>query len=70
MGHEALVEKAMKSELFTSPRLAGDLREFLAVHRPTALALAAEARERGVQTVYFTGSGGSVVSDVLGQVPE
>jgi fructoselysine 6-phosphate deglycase len=59
MDHDALVEQAIESELFTSPRLAADLRTFLAEHRPAALALAAEARERGIETVYFTGSGGS-----------
>src|ERR1700716_1850964 len=56
---EALVEHAKCSELFTSPRLADDLRRFLRDHRPAALALAAEAVERGIETVYFTGSGGS-----------
>ena len=56
---DALVERATRSELFTSPRLADDMRRFLADHRPAALALAAEAVERGIETVYFTGSGGS-----------
>jgi fructoselysine 6-phosphate deglycase len=58
-GMDALVERAQQSELFTSPRLADDLRRFLRDHRPAALALAAEAVERGIETVYFTGSGGS-----------
>ena len=56
---DSLVEEAMKSELFTTPQLADDLRRFLDQHRPAALALAAEARERGIKTVFFTGSGGS-----------
>ncbi|HEY5144389.1 MAG TPA: SIS domain-containing protein [Solirubrobacteraceae bacterium] len=56
---DALVEQATRSELFTSPRLAADLRRFLEDHRPAALALAAEARERGITSVFFTGSGGS-----------
>jgi fructoselysine-6-P-deglycase FrlB-like protein len=56
---DSLVEHAMQSELFTSPRLATDLQRFLDDHRPAALALAAEAHERGIQTVYFIGSGGS-----------
>src|SRR5947209_20212896 len=59
MNHDALVERAMESELFTAPRLAADLRTFLSTHRPVALKLAAEARERGIETVYYTGSGGS-----------
>ena len=60
MNHlDSLVEQATQSELFTSPRLASDLQRFLDEHRPTALALAAEAHERGIRTVYFTGSGGS-----------
>jgi fructoselysine 6-phosphate deglycase len=59
MDHDALVEQAMQSELFTGPRLAGDLRTFLSAHRPAALGLAADAIERGLDTVYFTGSGGS-----------
>lgn len=59
MDHDALVEQAMQSELFTAPRLAADLRLFLSAHRPAALALAAEARARGIDTVYYTGSGGS-----------
>ena len=57
--HDALVEQATHSELFTGPRLAADLRNFLSVHRPAALALAAQAIERGVETVYYAGSGGS-----------
>jgi fructoselysine 6-phosphate deglycase len=56
---ESLVERAVLSELFTAPRLAADLQRFLDEHRPAALALAARAHERGVRTVYFTGSGGS-----------
>lgn len=56
---ESLVEQSLQSELFTSPRLAADLRRFLDEHRPAVLALAARAHERGVRTVYFTGSGGS-----------
>jgi fructoselysine 6-phosphate deglycase len=56
---DPLVERAVHSELFTAPRLAADLQRFLDEHRPAALALAAEARERGIRTVYFTGSGGS-----------
>lgn len=56
---DTLVEEAKKSELFTTPQLADDLRRFLDQHRPAALALAAEARERGIKTVFFTGSGGS-----------
>ena len=59
MNHDALVERAMESELFTAPRLAADLRTFLSTHRPVALKLAAEARERGIETAYYTGSGGS-----------
>lgn len=59
MDHDGLVERATQSELFTAPRLADDLRTFLAEHRPAAFELAAQARERGIETVYFTGSGGS-----------
>jgi fructoselysine 6-phosphate deglycase len=58
-GLDELVERAKTSELFTSPRLADDLRRFLRDHRPAALALAAEAVDRRIDTVYFTGSGGS-----------
>jgi fructoselysine-6-P-deglycase FrlB-like protein len=57
--HDVLVEQAIQSELFTAPRLAGDLRAFLSVHRPAALALAADALERGIDSVFFVGSGGS-----------
>jgi fructoselysine 6-phosphate deglycase len=59
MNHDSLVERALDSELFTAPRLAADLRTFLSTHRPTAFRLAAEAREQGVDTVYYVGSGGS-----------
>jgi fructoselysine-6-P-deglycase FrlB-like protein len=57
--HESLVDQATHSELFTAPRLAGDLQRFLDEHRPAALELAARARERRIETVYFVGSGGS-----------
>jgi fructoselysine-6-P-deglycase FrlB-like protein len=55
----SLVDRALQSELFTAPRLAADLRRFLDEHRPAVLELAARARERGVRTAYFVGSGGS-----------
>jgi fructoselysine-6-P-deglycase FrlB-like protein len=64
---DSLVDQAKQSELFTSPRLAGDLQRFLDDHRPTVLALAAEAHERGIRSVYFMGSGGSWSAMYLGK---
>lgn len=56
---EDLVAQATKSELFTSPRLEGDLTRFLAEHGERCRALAGETRAAGVDHVFFVGSGGS-----------
>jgi fructoselysine 6-phosphate deglycase len=56
---EAKVERALGSELFSSPHLQADLRRFFATGAVQAREIAAEARRSGVETVYFVGSGGS-----------
>ncbi len=56
---EAKVERALKSELFSSPHLEADLRRFFATDAAHLRELAAETRRRGIETVYFVGSGGS-----------
>src|SRR2546425_4521750 len=58
-GLEKKVERALRSELFSAPHLEADLRRFLAGEAAQLRRLAAEARDVGVQTVYFVGSGGS-----------
>ena len=59
MNVEARVEQARRSELFTAPRLAGDLTRFLADHADEVAAIAARAHRRDVRSAYFVGSGGS-----------
>jgi fructoselysine-6-P-deglycase FrlB-like protein len=58
-GLEGKVERALESELFSSPHLEADLVRFLADGAPAVRAVAAEARRDGVETVFFVGSGGS-----------
>jgi fructoselysine 6-phosphate deglycase len=58
-GLEAKVERALESELFSSPHLEADLARFFAEGAPAVRELAAEARRDGVETVFFVGSGGS-----------
>jgi fructoselysine-6-P-deglycase FrlB-like protein len=68
MSHlETLVERAKTSELFTSPRLADDLRRFLATSGDRIRELARDAHARGVRTVYFAGGGGSWSAMYLGK---
>lgn len=55
----ALVDRARSSELFTAPRLERDLAHFMTTQADAVRALAAEAVERGVQHIYWLGSGGS-----------
>lgn len=56
---EAKVERALESELFSSPHLEADLARFLADGAPAVRELAARARRDGVETIFFVGSGGS-----------
>ena len=68
MNHlERLVEQAKGSELFTSPRLADDMRRFLATHQDRIRELARDAHGRGIRTVYFMGAGGSWSAMYLGK---
>lgn len=56
---DELVAQAERSELFTAPRLEGDVARFLGEQSERIGALAREARQRAFETVYFVGSGGS-----------
>jgi fructoselysine 6-phosphate deglycase len=56
---EAKVERALRSELFSAPHLESDLARFLREGAPKVRELAAEARQAGVESLFFVGSGGS-----------
>src|SRR5437588_11409169 len=56
---QAKVERALRSELFSAPRLEADLARFLREQAPAVRALAADARGAGLESLFFVGSGGS-----------
>jgi fructoselysine-6-P-deglycase FrlB-like protein len=64
---EQLIAQAQTSELFSSPHLEADLGRFLQEQADAVRALAADARSRGTQSVYFVGSGGSWASMYSGK---
>jgi fructoselysine-6-P-deglycase FrlB-like protein len=64
---ETLVDQAIASELFTSPRIEADLTQFLAEQSPPLRALADRAADGTFDRVYFVGSGGSLANMVSGQ---
>ncbi len=64
---DALVEQAIRSELFTSPRIATDLPRFVAEQRDALRALADRAASGDFDRVYFVGSGGSLANMCSGQ---
>jgi fructoselysine 6-phosphate deglycase len=65
---EALVEQAIASELFTSPRVGHDLARFLGEQSAAIDALAARTAGGEFDRVYFVGSGGSLANMVSGQL--
>lgn len=64
---DELVDKAIASELFTSPRIEADLGRFLADKSPALKALAARAVDGDFDRVYFVGAGGSFANMLSGQ---
>jgi fructoselysine-6-P-deglycase FrlB-like protein len=64
---EQLIARAQTSELFSAPHLEADLGRFMLEQAETVRALAADARSRGTQTIYFVGSGGSWASMYSGK---
>ena len=64
---DGLVDRAIASELFTSPRIEADLASFLIEQTPALKALAARAADGAFDRVYFVGGGGSFANMVSGQ---
>ena len=64
---ERLVEDAHASELFSSPHLEDDLARFFAGDAERLRELTRDARDSGVEQVYFVGSGGSWASMYSGK---
>jgi fructoselysine-6-P-deglycase FrlB-like protein len=64
---EPLVEQAIGSELFTSPRIEADLTRFLDESRASLRRLADRAADGEWDRVYFVGAGGSIANMVSGQ---
>jgi fructoselysine 6-phosphate deglycase len=62
-----LVDKAIASELFTSPRIEADLGRFLAEKSPALKALATRAVGGDFERIYFVGAGGSFANMLSGQ---
>jgi fructoselysine-6-P-deglycase FrlB-like protein len=65
---DTLVEQAIESELFTSPRIETDLARFLAEQREPIAELAARAADGEFDRVYFAGGGGSLANMASGQL--
>ncbi len=59
---EAIVEKAIQSQLFSSPILAADLERFLKDEGARIRALAKRALDEKVEHIFFVGSGNSWVN--------
>lgn len=64
---EMLVDQAIGSELFTSPRIQADLARFLAEATPALTGLADRAAAGDFDRVYFVGAGGSIANMASGQ---
>ncbi len=64
---DTLVEEAITSELFTSPRIEEDLARFTGEQRARLAALARRAANGDFDRVYFVGSGGSLANMYSGQ---
>jgi fructoselysine-6-P-deglycase FrlB-like protein len=64
---EPLLERAYHSQLFTAPRIEGDLRTFLDRERDRVRRLAREVLARGTKRVYFAGSGNSWANMLTGK---
>jgi fructoselysine-6-P-deglycase FrlB-like protein len=64
---DGLVDQAIASELFTSPRIEADLARFLREQSPALKALAARAADGEFDRVYFAGGGGSFANMLSGQ---
>jgi fructoselysine 6-phosphate deglycase len=64
---ETKVERARSSELFSAPYLEQDLARYLNEQATRVRELAARAREDGVETIFFVGSGGSWSSMYTGK---
>jgi fructoselysine-6-P-deglycase FrlB-like protein len=64
---DGLVDQAIASELFTSPRIEADLARFLIEQSSALKALAARAADGAFDRVYFVGGGGSFANMLSGQ---
>ena len=64
---ETLVDQAIGSELFTSPRIEADLASFLGEQSASLTALARRTADGDFNRVYFVGSGGSLANMASGQ---
>lgn len=65
---DTMVEQAITSELFTSPRIEADLATFLREQTGALRALAVRAADGEFDRVYFTGGGGSLANMYSGQL--
>jgi fructoselysine 6-phosphate deglycase len=65
---DTLVEQAIESELFTSPRIEADLARFLDEQRAPIVDLARRAADGEFDRVYFAGGGGSLANMASGQL--
>ncbi|MHB8890597.1 MAG: SIS domain-containing protein [Candidatus Limnocylindrales bacterium] len=65
---DTLVEQAIESELFTSPRIEADMARFLAEQTTALKALARRAADGEFDRVYFAGGGGSLANMYSGQL--
>jgi fructoselysine-6-P-deglycase FrlB-like protein len=64
---DALVEQAVASELFTSPRIETDLATFLGEQADAVRVLARRVADGEFRHVYFVGGGGSLANMTSGQ---
>lgn len=64
---DTLVDRAIESELFTAPRIEGDLARFIDEQGPALRALARRAADGAFDRVYFVGGGGSYANMASGQ---
>ncbi|MEW6224210.1 MAG: SIS domain-containing protein [Chloroflexota bacterium] len=64
---DTLVEQAIDSELFTSPRIEADLARFLSEQTGALEALARRTADGEFDRVYFVGGGGSLANMYSGQ---
>jgi fructoselysine-6-P-deglycase FrlB-like protein len=64
---DTLVDQAITSELFTSPRIEADLARFIDEASPALHTLAGRVAEGDFDRIWFIGSGGSIANMVSGQ---